>query len=155
MERWDGQEKLLRRFTQRLKLVAGHAFINFCTLDFLHFYSKQSLAQPLPIWIVRCLKRESIDGKSLGVLSQICELSPQYFFGRALSERLDSSHYFFGNRPTELDALVFGHVFSILTTPLPENRLKVNDCFKYGPVKLFTTSDILSSRQPSSSLTTL
>ena len=44
---------------------------------------------------------------------------------RALSERLDSSHYFFGNRPTELDALVFGHVFSILTTPLPENRLKV------------------------------
>jgi len=43
---------------------------------------------------------------------------------RALSERLDSSHYFFGNRPTELDALVFGHVFSILTTPLPENRLK-------------------------------
>eukprot|EP00091_Calanus_sinicus_P009924 TRINITY_DN23047_c0_g1_i1.p1 TRINITY_DN23047_c0_g1~~TRINITY_DN23047_c0_g1_i1.p1 ORF type:complete len:106 (+),score=32.15 TRINITY_DN23047_c0_g1_i1:155-472(+) len=44
---------------------------------------------------------------------------------RALSERLDNSPYFFGSKPTELDALVFGHVFSILTTPLPDNRLKV------------------------------
>ena len=26
-------------------------------------------------------------------------------------------------RPTELDALVFGHLFSILTTPLPDTRL--------------------------------
>nr|CAD7395256.1 unnamed protein product [Timema poppensis] len=25
-------------------------------------------------------------------------------------------------RPTELDALVFGHVFTILTTPLPNNQ---------------------------------
>lgn len=26
-------------------------------------------------------------------------------------------------RPTELDALVFGHLFTLLTTPLPDNRL--------------------------------
>lgn len=26
-------------------------------------------------------------------------------------------------RPTELDALVFGHIFSISTTPLPDDRL--------------------------------
>ena len=26
-------------------------------------------------------------------------------------------------RPTELDALVFGHLFTILTTPLPDNRM--------------------------------
>ena len=43
---------------------------------------------------------------------------------RALSERLENSAYFFGNRPTELDALVFGHIFSILTTPLSDNRAK-------------------------------
>lgn len=41
----------------------------------------------------------------------------------ALSERLDRQDYFFGKRPTELDALVFGHLFTILTTPLPDNRL--------------------------------
>jgi len=43
---------------------------------------------------------------------------------KALSQRLDSATYFFGSKPTELDALVFGHLFTILTTPLPDNRLK-------------------------------
>uniref|UniRef100_T1JEZ3 Metaxin glutathione S-transferase domain-containing protein n=1 Tax=Strigamia maritima TaxID=126957 RepID=T1JEZ3_STRMM len=41
----------------------------------------------------------------------------------ALSERLDKLGFFFNNKPTELDALVFGHLFTILTTPLPDNRL--------------------------------
>ena len=30
---------------------------------------------------------------------------------------------FFIFRPSELDALVFGHLFTLLTTPLPDNRL--------------------------------
>ena len=77
------------------------------------------------------MNRESFDVKPLGFYhTTFYQYSPQYFFDRALSERLDSSHYFFGNRPTELDALVFGHVFSILTTPLPENRLKVINRFE-------------------------
>jgi len=42
---------------------------------------------------------------------------------QALSERLDNQRYFFNNKPTELDALVFGHLFAILTTPLPDARL--------------------------------
>lgn len=42
---------------------------------------------------------------------------------QALSERLDSQQYFFNNKPTELDALAFGHLFTILTTPLPDSRL--------------------------------
>lgn len=41
---------------------------------------------------------------------------------RALSERLGKQRFFFGEKPTELDALVFAHVFTILTTPLPSNR---------------------------------
>lgn len=41
----------------------------------------------------------------------------------ALNERLDNQQFFFNNKPTELDALVFGHLFSILTTPLPDTRL--------------------------------
>lgn len=41
----------------------------------------------------------------------------------ALSVRLDNKSYFFGDSPTELDALVFGHLFTILTTPLPKNDL--------------------------------
>ncbi|KAF6203850.1 hypothetical protein GE061_002185 [Apolygus lucorum] len=41
----------------------------------------------------------------------------------ALSDRLEKSKFFFGDQPTELDALVFGHIYTILTTPLPNNRL--------------------------------
>ncbi|KAJ8926104.1 hypothetical protein NQ315_009961 [Exocentrus adspersus] len=41
----------------------------------------------------------------------------------ALSIRLDGKIYFFVDGPTELDALVFGHLFTILTTPLPRSDL--------------------------------
>jgi len=41
----------------------------------------------------------------------------------ALSERLGSQKFFFGDKPTELDAIVFGHLCAILNTPLPDNRL--------------------------------
>ncbi|KAG8195296.1 hypothetical protein JTE90_028444 [Oedothorax gibbosus] len=41
----------------------------------------------------------------------------------ALSERLGTFKYFFGDKPTELDAVVFGHLFAVLTTPLPDNKL--------------------------------
>ncbi|KAL0131633.1 hypothetical protein PUN28_002881 [Cardiocondyla obscurior] len=42
----------------------------------------------------------------------------------ALSERLADEEFFFGKiRPNELDALVFGHIFTILTTPLSTDKL--------------------------------
>lgn len=41
----------------------------------------------------------------------------------ALSIKLGDRKYFMGNEPTELDALVFGHCFSILTTELPSMHL--------------------------------
>ncbi|KAL6259772.1 hypothetical protein P5V15_009684 [Pogonomyrmex californicus] len=42
----------------------------------------------------------------------------------ALSERLADEEFFFGkDKPNELDALVFGHIFTIITTPLPNNKL--------------------------------
>ncbi|GAB6032013.1 hypothetical protein CHUAL_010388 [Chamberlinius hualienensis] len=42
---------------------------------------------------------------------------------RALSDRLNEGIYFFNNKPTELDALVFGHLFTLLTTSLLDDRL--------------------------------
>lgn len=41
----------------------------------------------------------------------------------ALSERLGQSNYFFGDKPTELDALTFGHLFCLMTTDLVDGRL--------------------------------
>uniref|UniRef100_A0A6M2DI72 Putative mitochondrial outer membrane protein n=1 Tax=Xenopsylla cheopis TaxID=163159 RepID=A0A6M2DI72_XENCH len=43
----------------------------------------------------------------------------------ALSEKLGSSDYFFGNKPTELDALLFGHLFCLITTTLPQSSPQI------------------------------
>uniref|UniRef100_A0A4W3IUR3 Metaxin-2 n=1 Tax=Callorhinchus milii TaxID=7868 RepID=A0A4W3IUR3_CALMI len=42
---------------------------------------------------------------------------------QALSQRLGNQSYFFNRQPTELDALVFGHLFTILTTQLTNDAL--------------------------------
>ncbi|XP_031414127.1 metaxin-2 [Clupea harengus] len=42
---------------------------------------------------------------------------------QALSQRLGTQLYFFNKQPTELDALVFGHIFTILTTRLTSDAL--------------------------------
>ncbi|XP_065168684.1 metaxin-2-like isoform X2 [Atheta coriaria] len=42
---------------------------------------------------------------------------------QALTDRLDNNPYFFGTKPTELEALIFGHLYTILTTPLPNAAL--------------------------------
>jgi len=36
----------------------------------------------------------------------------------ALSERLGEAEFFFGTKPTELDALAFGYLFTMITTPI-------------------------------------
>ncbi|KAI5742658.1 hypothetical protein M8J77_009846 [Diaphorina citri] len=41
---------------------------------------------------------------------------------QSLSERLEKNNFFFKDKPTELDALLFGHIYAVLTTPLPNNR---------------------------------
>ncbi|MEE6489742.1 hypothetical protein FKM82_015667 [Ascaphus truei] len=43
---------------------------------------------------------------------------------QALSQRLGTQPYFFSKQPTELDALVFGHLFTILTTQLTNDELR-------------------------------
>ncbi|KAF2347705.1 Metaxin glutathione S-transferase domain [Trinorchestia longiramus] len=42
---------------------------------------------------------------------------------RALAERLENKPFFFGKSGTELDAVVFGHLYTLLTTPLPDSGL--------------------------------
>ncbi|XP_050825034.1 metaxin-2 [Gopherus flavomarginatus] len=42
---------------------------------------------------------------------------------QALAQRLGTQPYFFNKQPTELDALVFGHLFTILTTQLTSDEL--------------------------------
>ncbi|KAI6177296.1 Metaxin-2-like protein [Aphelenchoides bicaudatus] len=48
----------------------------------------------------------------------------------ALSVKLGNNKYFTGDEPTELDALAFGHLYTILTTELPSMNL-LNSLRKY------------------------
>ncbi|XP_026874489.1 metaxin-2 isoform X2 [Electrophorus electricus] len=49
---------------------------------------------------------------------------------QALSQRLGTQPFFFNKQPTELDALVFGHLFTILTTRLTTDELseRIKSC---------------------------
>ncbi|XP_066258865.1 metaxin-2-like [Euwallacea similis] len=78
-----------------------------------HFQNREKRKQ-----IVKKLKLVDWHNKSLQEVHQEVELCCE-----ALSVRLDNKSYFFVDSPTELDALVFGHLFTILTTPLPRNDL--------------------------------
>lgn len=49
----------------------------------------------------------------------------------ALSTKLGNNKYIIGNEPTELDALTFGHLYTILTTEIPSMHLS-NSLRKYG-----------------------
>lgn len=41
---------------------------------------------------------------------------------KTFSDYLGNKVWFFGDKPTELDALLYGHLFAILTTNLPDSR---------------------------------
>ena len=43
---------------------------------------------------------------------------------QALSEKLENQSFLYGDKPTELDAMVYGHVNAILKAPLPDPELK-------------------------------
>ncbi|KAM7104279.1 metaxin-2 isoform 2-T2 [Molossus nigricans] len=57
---------------------------------------------------------EATVGEVLEDVDQCCQ---------ALSQRLGTQPYFFNKQPTELDALVFGHLYTILTTQLTNDEL--------------------------------
>ncbi|KAF4523780.1 hypothetical protein B566_EDAN009012 [Ephemera danica] len=76
--------------------------------------------------ILTYLKRRAVVSKLKAL--QWANKTPNEVYGevdkacRNLSARLGNNHFFF-SRPTELDALVFGHTYTILSTKLPDNRL--------------------------------
>ncbi|KAK3085877.1 hypothetical protein FSP39_009965 [Pinctada imbricata] len=80
---------------------------------------------PWPLnWIIPLIKQREIKSKldSIGWCKKTEEEVDEEVRSccQALSERLGDQDYFFGDQPTELDALVFGHLFALLTTELPD-----------------------------------
>uniref|UniRef100_A0A1B6F1W0 Metaxin-2 n=1 Tax=Cuerna arida TaxID=1464854 RepID=A0A1B6F1W0_9HEMI len=80
---------------------------------------------PLNVLLIRQKRQTVLNNLSaLGwqdkTMEDVC--GEVYSCCEAFSERLDED-YFFENRPTELDAVLFAHVYTIVTTDLPNNQL--------------------------------
>ncbi|XP_057661470.1 metaxin-2-like [Diorhabda carinulata] len=97
---------------------------------------KNGSVYPWPLnWIQNITKRhqvskqlKNLDWKEKTLNEVIFEFE---VFCEALSQRLNGKSQFFDEGDTELDACVFGHLFSILHTPLPGNYL--SDTIKTHP----------------------
>jgi len=129
-----GQKADMRAYMSLVNNVLGNAELYISWQDEVTLTEvtapRFSAVYPWPLGTLLTWQKRRQVSKKLGALGWTNKTLEEVYQEvdtccRALSERLDSSAYFFGSRPTELDALVFGHVFSILTTPLPDNRLKV------------------------------
>ncbi|KRX43575.1 Metaxin-2 [Trichinella murrelli] len=65
------------------------------------------------------------------------EKSPEEVFDEVeyacecLSTKLGTNPYFSGNNPTEIDALIFGHLYTLLTTSLPNVAIEEYDTMLY------------------------
>lgn len=125
------QKADMRAYMSLINTVLANAelYITWCDKTTLQEVTKPRFGSVLP-WplnhILAWQKRSQVV-KKLGVLGWAHKTLDEVYKEienccSALSERLENRPYFFGDRPTELDAQVFGHLFTILTTPLPNNR---------------------------------
>jgi len=128
-----GQKADMRAYMSLVNNVLGNAELYISWIDQVTLEEvtqpRHGSVHPWPLSLVLNWQKRSAVTKRLGALGWTSKSMDDVYSEienccRALSERLESSPYFFGNRPTELDALVFGHIFSLLTTPLPDNKAK-------------------------------
>jgi len=129
----NGQKADMRAYMSLVNNVMGNAELYMSWVDQLTLAEvttpRYSSVYPWPLDLILTWQKKRQVVKKLSALGWSNKSLEEVYNEvetccRALSERLDVSKYFFGSKPTELDALVFGHLFTILTTPLPDNRLK-------------------------------
>lgn len=110
--------------------LSAELYISWCHQETLRTVTQPRYSFPYPWPLNKILfwnKKRSVRNQlgSLGWLDKSIEdvLVEVESCCTALSERLDKSSYFYGEKPTELDALVYGHVSAITSTTLPDESL--------------------------------
>nr|XP_033802702.1 LOW QUALITY PROTEIN: metaxin-2 [Geotrypetes seraphini] len=112
-------------------LLTAELYIQWCDVATLEEITEPRYSSPFPWplnYILAYQKRWEIQRKMKAIgwanktLDQVFEDVDQCC--QALSQRLGAQPYFFSKQPTELDSLVFGHLFTILTTQLTNDELR-------------------------------
>jgi metaxin len=121
----------LRAYMSLVHNVLGNAMLYFCWVDeFIYNHlTKHRCASPFkfPLSYLYPWKKRSTICSQLDALKW-GKRTPEEVYKevetclQALSERLGEGEYFFGTTQTELDALVFGYLFTMITTPLPNSN---------------------------------
>jgi len=117
----------LRAYMSLVNNVLGNSLLYFTWLDenVYQQHTKARVGSPynfplkhlLP-WTLRKKVKTQLNALKWGYRT------PEEVYGEvdtcllALAERLGDADYFFGTAPTELDALVFGYLFTMITHPL-------------------------------------
>ena len=115
-----GQKADMRAYMSLVNNVLGNAELYISWVDGVTLEEvtkpRYGSVHPWPLSVLLNWQKKSSVLKKLGALGWTSKTVEDVYSEmetccRALSERLETSPYFFGNRPTELDALVFGHIF--------------------------------------------
>ncbi|CAL1541716.1 unnamed protein product [Lymnaea stagnalis] len=124
----DTERSEMRAYMSMIENIMGNAelYLAWLNTDIANEVTKPryGCSYPWPLnWILPWRKQRDIRAKlkanewAVKSLEEVCE--EVKICCQALSERLEKKQFFFGDHPTELDALVFGHLYTIVTTILP------------------------------------
>ncbi|XP_022912985.2 metaxin-2 isoform X2 [Onthophagus taurus] len=122
------QKADMRAYIALINNVLGNAENYVCWCD-KETYSevtkpRNGSVYPWPLNILQTWSKKSKQVKHLKTLGWYEKSLKEVFQEvetccQALTDRLEGSIYFFGDRFTELDALLYGHIYTLLTVPIP------------------------------------
>lgn len=126
----ESQKSEISFYMSLVRMTLGNAEDIITWLDF-ETYSKVTRSKfcsiyPWPLsWYLIKQKKQRIQNKldatgwGCKTIDDVIEEVKQSF--KALTDKLEAS-FFFGYQPTNIDALVFAHAYTIMTIPLPESQ---------------------------------
>ncbi|KAI1280853.1 Metaxin-2 [Halotydeus destructor] len=128
----EGEKGDMQAYISLVENIFGAAelYVSWCHEETFKevTYPRYTSAFPWPLDRILCWQKQRAVKKKLECIGWAEKTYEQVLSEvedtcQALSERLNNRAYFFGEKPTELDALVYGHLSAIMATPLPDNSL--------------------------------
>ncbi|GJQ66130.1 hypothetical protein Trydic_g4195 [Trypoxylus dichotomus] len=172
----DAEQKAdLRAYLALINNVLGSAenYVCWCDAETYREVTKprNGSVYPWPLNLIQTWSKRSKQIKALKTLGWYEKSLEEVFQEvetccQALTDRLENNTYFFGNKFTELDALLYGHIYTLLTTYLPAGsnyfaqiirkfHKLVNHCKRIDKQVMERETELIQSKWTQSSKTNL